>query len=79
MHACQLNRSGRAHVALAAYSSNLQSLVQMMQSAGVQQVVLITPPPVWEDAPNARNPGEVGGYCIQLVRGGCVAVCHISR
>ena len=31
---------------------------------GVQQVLLATPPPVWEDAPQARNPGEVTAHPV---------------
>lgn len=51
-------RDGSAHVPLQQYSSHLRNITQQLQAAGVQQVVLLTPPPVNEAAPDAVKPGE---------------------
>jgi hypothetical protein len=51
--------SAAAHVPLEQYSSNLRNITMQLQAAGVQHVVLLTPPPVNEAAPDAVGPGEV--------------------
>eukprot|EP00775_Hariotina_reticulata_P013144 gene13144-13274_t len=51
-------RDGAAHVPLDRYAANLHSLATQLQQAGVQHVVLVTPPPVWEDAPQAKEAGQ---------------------
>jgi hypothetical protein len=51
--------SAAAHVPLSAYSKNLVEIVQQLQAAGVQNILLVTPPPVNEAAPGAILPGEV--------------------
>lgn len=47
-----------AHVPLEQYMRNLMNIVQQLQQAGVLNIILVTPPPVWELAPNATLPGE---------------------
>jgi lysophospholipase L1-like esterase len=42
----------------AQYRSNLLNITSQLQAAGVQHVVLLTPPPVNEAAPDAVQPGE---------------------
>lgn len=44
---------------LQAYADNIESIAQQLLAAGAQQVLLMTPPPVWEGAPQARGPDEV--------------------
>eukprot|EP00882_Tetradesmus_deserticola_P020410 GHRQ01022050.1.p4 GENE.GHRQ01022050.1~~GHRQ01022050.1.p4 ORF type:complete len:107 (-),score=25.61 GHRQ01022050.1:1128-1448(-) len=72
--------SALAHVPLAQYSSNLRNITSQLQAAGVQRVVLLTPPPVNEAAPDAVGPGEVSkaGRCWDLGRnfGVRCAVCR---
>lgn len=55
--------SGKAHVPVATYAANLQGLVDQLLAAGVERVVLATPPPVFDAAPQAIPPGEV---CVRL-------------
>lgn len=43
---CCLAHSGRLHVPLAEYKQNLAAMVQMAKQAGVQHIMLATPPPV---------------------------------
>eukprot|EP00879_Flechtneria_rotunda_P019299 GHRR01020268.1.p1 GENE.GHRR01020268.1~~GHRR01020268.1.p1 ORF type:complete len:273 (+),score=88.15 GHRR01020268.1:378-1196(+) len=50
------------HVPLKAYIVNLMEITRQLQAADVHEVVLFTPPPVWEDAPKARDPSEIGLY-----------------
>jgi len=45
-------------VPLDRYATNLHSLASQLQQAGVQHVVLATPPPVWEDAPKVTRTGS---------------------
>lgn len=47
---CHLSHchSARQHVPLAAYESNLDTMVTKMKAAHIPRVVLITPPPVYE-------------------------------
>lgn len=47
-----------AHVPLDVYARNLVAIVQQLQAAGVQNILLVTPPPVNEAAPGAILPGE---------------------
>ncbi|KAF8059138.1 Iah1 [Scenedesmus sp. PABB004] len=49
-------RDGRVHLPLPRYEANLRDIVAQLRGAGVAHVVLITPPPVSEDAP-AAGPG----------------------
>ena len=42
--------SARQHVSPAQYAANLRSIVQHLREGGVKNVVLITPPPVSEEA-----------------------------
>lgn len=61
--------SGSAHVPLQQYSSHLRNITQQLQAAGVQQVVLLTPPPVNDAAPDAVKPGEVRRMTDSVDRG----------
>lgn len=51
------------------YSSHLRNITQQLQAAGVQQVVLLTPPPVNDAAPDAVKPGEVRRMTDSVDRG----------
>ncbi|KAF6262336.1 SGNH hydrolase-type esterase domain-containing protein [Scenedesmus sp. NREL 46B-D3] len=47
-----------AHVPLDAFIKNLLDIVHQLQAAGVQNILLVTPPPVNEAAPGAILPNE---------------------
>ncbi|KAF6262335.1 SGNH hydrolase-type esterase domain-containing protein [Scenedesmus sp. NREL 46B-D3] len=51
-------RDASAHVPLEQYRSNLLNITSQLRAAGVQHVVLLTPPPVNDAAPDAVRPGE---------------------
>jgi hypothetical protein len=51
---------------LDAYIKNLVEIVRQLQAAGVHNILLVTPPPVNEAAPDAILPGEVSRICCQL-------------
>jgi hypothetical protein len=55
-------------VPLDLYIKNLMQIVQQLQAAGVQNILLVTPPPVNEAAPDAILPGEVSHIRCQLVQ-----------
>jgi hypothetical protein len=63
---CIVPCSAAAHVPLDAYIKNLVEIVHQLQAAGVQNILLMTPPPVNEAAPDAVLPGEVSRICCQL-------------
>jgi hypothetical protein len=60
-----MSYSGAAHVPLGRYAANLHSLASQLQQAGVQHLVLATPPPVWEDAPKVTRTGRQINYNLQ--------------
>lgn len=51
--------SGRANVPVDAYQANLQSIVTKLLADGVERVLLVTPSPVYDNAPGAVPHGEV--------------------
>lgn len=56
---CAVPCSGRAHIPVDTYQANLQAIVQKLLAAGVERVMLVTPSPVYDGAPNATPHGEV--------------------
>lgn len=53
------SRSARAHIPLADYQTNLQTIVQKLLDGGSERVLLVTPSPVYDGAPQALPTGEV--------------------
>lgn len=49
---------GRAHIPVAQYQSNLKGIVQKLLDDGVERVLVVTPTPVYEAAPQAIPEGE---------------------
>jgi hypothetical protein len=56
---CAVPCSARAHIPVDTYQENLQAIVQKLLSSGVERVMLMTPSPVYESAPQAIPHGEV--------------------
>eukprot|EP00878_Enallax_costatus_P025505 GHUV01027291.1.p1 GENE.GHUV01027291.1~~GHUV01027291.1.p1 ORF type:complete len:346 (+),score=67.66 GHUV01027291.1:496-1533(+) len=51
-------RDGKAHVPIDHYRLNLVNIIEQLTAAGVRNIIMMTPPPVFEGAPQAIEPGQ---------------------
>ncbi|GFR50784.1 hypothetical protein Agub_g13049 [Astrephomene gubernaculifera] len=54
------SHSQRQHVPVPEYGENLRKMVSYMRDAGVQRIVLLTPPPVWEPGRKVHQISRMG-------------------
>ncbi|KXZ45651.1 hypothetical protein GPECTOR_52g50 [Gonium pectorale] len=54
------SHSARQHVPVEEYGKNLRQIVSHARAAGVERLVLITPPPVWEAGRKKHQIGRMG-------------------
>jgi hypothetical protein len=59
-HSYHLLYSERQHVPVQEYARNLAAMVHMARAAGISRIVLLTPPPVGDEA-RVRHQQKVGG------------------
>lgn len=74
---CAVPCSARAHIPVDTYQENLQAIVQKLLSSGVERVMLMTPSPVYESAPQAIPHGEVR-HTLCMEEGGGVKAYSFS-
>lgn len=81
--------SNRQHIPLAQYKANLESMVALARTARIENILLITPPPIDEVArvahnkrmhgDNAKDTAERTNAVAGEYAAACKEVCQLSR